>query len=608
MLNLASISHVNPLVDRKVKYFHDYFQYFLLDNSKKIDGFPENHLTYLEKMLFRVESLSKMHTSSRKTICNWLEQPEFDTNKDEFSKSSTIKPLIQKLKHISRQIGDKFDLKLFQETATKIIEELNGADKLNGTIYFYKILKSQISLMTCVHELEEHAEEIIKNARWLAAEYLRFGFDAKELSGLNSIFNRILFFEELKNNLNPHSRNFPLPPELKQKRGTKSFKNALQKFLNNNAFVNQFEGMLNALKETQQGDIYFRIDGVKKAAKESFNFSYGGVTFSTFDDEISVNRFKINEHLKEDFEKYFGAPRSIIAKIPVSFKSKEQAIIKAKYQTNRVLDALRYFLNDTGGLVSTNRVIIVWSNGTLDYHMRSEKSMDIHEHDLKELNKSSQTIPYPKNITNEVKNYLDRCNRVFFKGLACEEPDDMISHFWQYWETAFGFFTKQHKAEYMIDNLSLIISKKGFAQSQLWLGLLIHNYATSNNGNEKVGIPSVYYQREFDFNNPNTNVQEVKSYSSYPFIKTLIDRFESMDLAAENSRWHNFYNQFLWQLYEQRNFILHDGAYCSTTLEQLKFYFRSIVVQWKAMLFHELEQVPNSTIQEAIERLIVKSV
>ena len=163
MLNLASISHVNPLVDRKVKYFHDYFQYFLLDNSKKIDGFPENHLTYLEKMLFRVESLSKMHTSSRKTICNWLEQPEFDTNKDEFSKSSTIKPLIQKLKHISRQIGDKFDLKLFQETATKIIEELNGADKLNGTIYFYKILKYFLMLIYLLNNLQQSSEFLRSN-------------------------------------------------------------------------------------------------------------------------------------------------------------------------------------------------------------------------------------------------------------------------------------------------------------------------------------------------------------------------------------------------------------------------------------------------------------
>ena len=63
MLNLASISHVNPLVDRKVKYFHDYFQYFLLDNSKKIDGFAGDGLL-LEGWLQKTANTDKFQVDS----------------------------------------------------------------------------------------------------------------------------------------------------------------------------------------------------------------------------------------------------------------------------------------------------------------------------------------------------------------------------------------------------------------------------------------------------------------------------------------------------------------------------------------------------------------
>jgi hypothetical protein len=605
MLQLGAISHPDPLVDKKVKFFHDSFHYCLLDNAKKIDGFPENHLTYLERMLFRVETLSKMHQSSRMAICSWLEQPEFDTDTDEFSKQATIKPLVLRLKQISTQTKNNFDIKLFRETATKIVEELNGSDGLNGSLYFHEVLKSQISLLSCVHELEEHSEEIMTNSRWLVAEYLRQGFDEKGLNGLNSVFKRIMKFGELKASAKPHAVGFPLPSELREKRSSKRFKPALKKYFENNAFVTQFEGMLNALRETQNGEIYFRVNGLRKHGEGDFEFSYAGVTLMTAD-KIPFDRFGLSDFSKNDFDEFFGTTNTVVARVPILFKSKEQAISIAKFQANRALDALRYVLDKSGGSISANRVIIVWSGGGANYQMNRDENIEVGKFDLDILQKFEKTIPYPENISAEVRRYLDRCNRIFFKGLSCENPDDIISHFWQYWETAFGHYEQKGKAERLINDLSSILAIKRHANSKMWIGLLIFNYAINNNGNEVVGIPAFYYRRDFDFDNPEKTVQKVKDYSNYPFLKILIERFETIDSTTEDLRWKKFYTGFLWQLYEQRNFILHDGTYCPATLERLKFYFRSIVVSWQSKLFEELEKSPNSTVQAAIERLILK--
>jgi hypothetical protein len=562
-------------------------------------------------MLFRVNSLSKMYQSCRMTICFWLDQPEFDTDKDEFSKKATIKPFILQLKQISSQIGDKFDLKQFQEIATKVVEELNGTDGLDGSLYFYEVLKSQISLLTCVHELDVHAEEMMNNARWLVAEYLRQGFDEKELSGLNSVFRRIMKFGELKTSIKPHRVEFPMPSELREKRNSNKFKPALKKYLENNAFVAQFEGMLNALQETQNGEIYFRIDGIRKQVKGDFEFSYAGVTLTTVD-KIPFTSLGFNDHILKIFEDYFGAANTIVAKVPMQFKSKKQATSTAKVLVNRALDALRYVLDDSGGKISTNHVIIAWADGGANYNMNGDQNLDVYKFDLDMLQDFKNTIPYPENITAEVRIYLDRCSRIFFKGLSSENEDDMISHFWQYWETAFGFYSPAdkkdlNKAEYIIKNTSLILANHSCLTLKTRLGLLIHSYAINNNGNEDIGIPTSYYGSSFDYKNPEKTVQEVKMLTNYPFLKRLIERFEAFDSIADDLWWEKFYSGFLWQLYEQRNFILHNGIYCPATLERLKFFFRSIVVNWQSKLFEELEKVPNSTIQEAIERLILNS-
>lgn len=601
---LGNISHPNPIADKKVKYFHDCFHYWLLEGAKKVDGFPENHLTYLERMIFRTQVLHQMHQSTRMAICAWLRQPEFDTENDYFAQTEPIKSLVLKLKKITSKTGIDFDLELFRSTNQELIEVLNGETGLDGTKYFHEVLKSVISDLSCLHDLDEHRSEIAIHAKWLVAEFLRLGFDPKELGGINGVFKRILTFGELKTSKKPHSVQFPLPPDLKAQSHSASFKKAIKKFTDHNSFLKQFEGMLHALQETQAGEMLIRIDDVHITTSGVFYFEYSGVKFLTAD-QVKADKSRWNQYLIQKFEEYLEEKNSIIAKVPIQFKSAEQAYVKAIYLTKRALEALRYALNDKGGVIVKTPKVIILPDGGLSMNYSIKEEITIRDYDMETLQDFNHTIPAPEKINSKIKAQLGHLDRIFFKGLSCEDPDDMIAHFWQYWELSFNFgkYKGSKKGEKIIMDLSKILSKGMFEIVCTRLGLVIYNYAINNLGTT-TSIPTHFYGQEFNWKEPEISVNEIASYTQYPFLLDLINRFKKLTNAGEEARWYSFYSDFLWQLFEQRNLISHQGTYCPATLERLQFFFRHIVTHWQSILYNELERKTYVSIEEAIEELV----
>ncbi len=608
MLTLGDINHPNPTVDKKVKYFHDCFHYWLLEGTKKVDWFPENHLTYLERMMFRGQVLHQMHQSSRMSICAWLRQPEFDTENDFFAQKEHRKGLIAKLKQLATKTGKDFDLQLFRRLVQDLINEMNGEAGLDGSNYFHEVLKSVVSCLGCSHDLDEHRSEIALHTKWLVAEFLRLGFDPKDLGSSNGVFKRILAFGELKTSKKPHTVQFPLPPDLKAKSHSPSFKKAIKEYTSQNSFLKQFEGMLHALQETQAGEMLIRIDDVHVTTSSAFYFEYNGVKFFT-PDQVKVDKARWNEHLVQKFEEYLGEKNSIIARVPLQFKSQEQARIKAIYLTNQALEALRYVLNDKGGVVVKTPAIILFPKGGVSINYSIGEYITIRNHDIENLQDFNHTIPAPDKITSEIKNQLEHSNRIFFKGLSCEDPDDMISNFWQYWELNFSFgkYKDSKKGEKIIADLSKVLSKGMHESNRTRLGLVIYNYAMNNLG-EITGLPSQFYGREFNWKEPEITINEIASYTQYPFLLDLINRFRELTTSGEERRWHAFYTDFFWQLFEQRNLISHQGTYCPATLERLQFFFRPIVTHWQSILYNELERKPYASVEEAIEYLVNASI
>lgn len=608
MLNLGRISNTNPILDKKVKFFHDYFHYYLSDDAKKIDGFPENHLTYLEKMLVRLDNLTKMQPSTRRVIALWLEEYEFDTVNDEFSKKKEIKPLVLGLK-AQIQNKESFDVVKFIGDCNQLVFLLNGSEGISGKDYFKELLKSQISMLQCPHELEHHKLDIIRNSIWMVAEFVRQGFDEKELGGLNGIFRRLVKFGHLKDKEKVHKADFPLPEDLRSKKESPNFEAELEKYLGGSHFKTQFDGMFNALSEKKSAEIYFLIEGIDIELNSNFIFLHDNVTI-TSNQHLPIIWNKNNSVLKNHIVEYFASKDSLVAKVAIIVKSVEKASQRAKYKVTRALDALRYLIGGNYGKISDKNILFIYPNNNIGFHSKRENSLSIDLDDINFIIRHNFTIPKPDNISIENERFFNRCNRIFFKGLSSTEPDDIITYFWQYWEATFYFYGGNQKGEKIIKDLALILAKDKSKDVKFDIGHRLYIYALNNCESNAFGISPDFYTKWYNCKLPQdieAIVSEIEELTTYPFLVNLIEKYHSIT-DGDDSFWRRFYTKLLWQLYEQRNFIHHDGTYCDATLEHLRFYFRTTVVRWQSKLFTEMEKTPGLGMEEIIKNLKSKSI
>jgi len=548
-----------------------------------------------------------MQPSIRKVIALWLEENEFDTSKDEFSKKKEVKPLVISLKSQIKNTKS-FDLNRFKDDCNQIVNLVNGTEGLLGKQYFSDLLKSQISMLQCPHELDHHKIEIIRNSRWMVAEFMRQGFDEKALGGLDGIFRRLVKFGQLKDKEKARKADFPLPEDLRLIKDSPEFEAALENYLGGNHFKTQFDGMFNALSEKRRANIYFLIGGLEMDENISFEFQYQKCEFFS-SDKFAVEIIDVNEKNKADIAKCFINKGALIAKVTLDVKSVTKALIRANYEITRTLEALRYYVGKDGGVVINNKVLILYDNGGFRLISKMERDLELTNNDLEFIKKSNYTIPGPDNVSDENQKFLVSCHRIFFKGLSSKEPDDIITCFWQYWEAAFYFYGGSNKGERIITDLGLILAKDKAKDMKIDLGFLLYTYAMNNCGSNTFGISPDFYMKRCNSKLPDDLEDilfEIKELTTYPFLVNLVDRYYSID-ESEDIKWYRFYTKLLWQLYEQRNSIHHDGTYCDTTLEQLRFYFRTTVVRWQSKLFTEMDKTPELGIEEIIMKMKEKS-
>ena len=77
-MHLGSITHSDPVTDRKVKYFHDWFHYWLHQSAWKLDRFPDSHLILLQQISFRLEHIQNMPPSTYEVIKLYLRSTLFE--------------------------------------------------------------------------------------------------------------------------------------------------------------------------------------------------------------------------------------------------------------------------------------------------------------------------------------------------------------------------------------------------------------------------------------------------------------------------------------------------------------------------------------------------
>ncbi len=154
----------------------------------------------------------------------------------------------------------------------------------------------------------------------------------------------------------------------------------------------------------------------------------------------------------------------------------------------------------------------------------------------------------------------------------------------------------------IIQDLSIILAKNMSEKVRIEFESMIFNYAINN----LHVVPGIKYNdlAQSDPKNLSGIIHEIAMRTTCPFLQYQTEKLGKLETSEVDYHWAQFYSGLLWQLYEQRNFITHQGIYCATTVDRLQFFFRGVVVRWRTILFNALEQGQFSSPKEVIKYLL----
>src|SRR5690554_4020230 len=302
MIDLGGITHKNEIIDQKAKVVYDYFHYFLSENEYlSLQNQPlDNHISILQKIDFRLSNTS-LEPSSKIVIKRLMDNDLFNLKTDIVSRKGKVKPIINKIKgNLTKR---NIDLNLIKLDVKEAVVNLNGSYDYQEGEYIDYCVDRLISFLSCECDYIKHKEEIIYCSKLIAAELVRLGFDYKELTGIDSVFNRLLSTEiRIDEKTNSLYSRFPLPEEIESQRGTEQFQKVVADFLKNRTLKEQFRGIVNYLKRDLLESIF--IVRVKKASGfEDLNISYKNIKIVSTANIISIGE-GLGEEQKERFRSF----------------------------------------------------------------------------------------------------------------------------------------------------------------------------------------------------------------------------------------------------------------------------------------------------------------
>jgi len=594
-MRVATISHPNEVIDKKVKYFYDEIQYLLSPNREfTIDPY-ENHLTLLEKILFRAQNDLLSHSSSLEVIKRHLQNFLFDTKTDFYARKGKVKKLLSPLKGVQKlaDIDDNFTVHL-----EALIEELNDDEGLSGTTYFKKNLHEIVVRLECSCSLEKHKEEIKYFTNLLVAEFLRVGFSEEDFTKSSRILNRILSKKIHINDGNESDfySEFPLPEYIEKFRGTNEFRERVEGFLDNRTFSQQFEGLYTIFCKQKKGRFLFKINNIW-TKNENFHFTHNEVSLFTHD-RLVVDKTTWEDYFVSKFDEFINEENTCLAETTLFYRSDARARQLAMLRIRGALDFLNYVERvenkpGNGGILETSTSFILFEQA-----VNGQWNRDVIE--LSSFPEVKETL-YPKGFTflpEETQRKFIQNDKVLFRISSTAFWDEQVSLYWRYIESFFSI-----DGEKIISYVSKILLLRELDIRRMKLGdtmsNILMNLATNHMLEPHSKIMAVV-DRCFKGKEDHSVLKE---YSTYPFFVDKCTEYENVESDIDFYAAKSFYQSLLWQTYEQRNAIFHQSIFCTLTIQKLREYLPSLVWRFRQILMEKLIDNPSLSIADAIDNL-----
>ena len=604
-MQLGTINHSEPIVDRKVKHFYDHLKYLASLNREWVLYPLENHLTLLERIRFKL-NLPVLYPSSVRVIENILISSSlFHTKNDLFSKELEVSDLVKILKKASSKttINDNF-----KATFLALIVSLNGDDGLKGDKYFLSILRKLIKCLNSRKGIKAEKSKIEYLATLLLSEFLRTGFHLEDITGFGGLLKRILskrieVYDE--NNESSLHSTFPLPFHIESQREKEGFKKIVEEFINNRTFAQQFEGLYNQFRIEKDGQFLFKI---KNVANETSDFHFRHHEVEIFHHKqliIDKTTWEVGDI--EFFDRFIEEKNTILASISLKYKSHKLATQLAVLKIREAIDFLNFVSKDkkknyNGAILGTDQSYLIFKGGeSVRWFMQHDKVMA--------LNSSIQPTAdylYPdgfKRLNSSIQKVFLRNDKVLFRASTTNYWDEKVSCYWRFFDSIIGYSISEIKGGDIIKKASKII-----LLTEEKIRKRKHRYtitnALHNSSSEMINlkIPPAHLAEKIEQSSDDEKkFLELEEEADYPFINEKFKEYKEMKM--DYSKTHDFYRILFWETYEQRNIAFHQNDFCFSTVEKLVKILPSVMLRVRESIITELISNKNLSIQEAIDNL-----
>ena len=390
---------------------------------------------------------------------------------------------------------------------------------------------------------------------------------------------------------------FPLPLNIIEKKNSSDYNELIRNYLKSDKHNKlQLFGLLNYLNYVDTATFIFKIENVAIDLNQKIDLIFNDVNYFRIDTEV-IKKYDLPSHWLDDYTNFFSNEECIFASTTITYKSLTNAKLLA---TNKIADSLnmvRYFINSKGGVISNNMLYV---NGTLkSIHFERPNELELSESSMTDLKNYSVDLTKLKPEIASISDKMNLLYYLFIKGLSQSNDDEMISYFWIYFETAYSFL-KGNKGNKIMQSVSKILLKEKFVEDKKELAFALHSLAMQNCESDIHGIPPSYYNcnREKSYYEESDEiVSDLKNIAINPFMKDLISEY---DKEINSSLLKEYYSEILLQLYEQRNFIQHNGIWNRKSIEELKFYYQPIISGWQKQIYETANLKSSLTFKEII--------
>jgi len=570
MPRIHRITNENELVRRKVNFFADYFA-FAAETAGTNDLVEiDNALSTIDKIIFQITNNPNRCSPY---IDSYLTHISFNNN-DDFKGHKVYEKLQFFIAQYKANKKPKQKIS-WLETNPVFLETLKLYKRELKRIMFKKALNSVISYLLCIHEIEEHKQDLIKQTNIIVSEFILNDRSKRDIAG---IFERIITREVV---------NFPFPKFIKNQEERENY-------IKNRTFQQQFDGIYNVLKEKLNESYFlFRVYGLKTS--DTFEFTYNKVTFySSKHEKLKVILSEFREgNLDTDFlvnEEYL-----IFATIKAEYGSIDAAVSFAVETINTELK----FINK-----------VFSSNCTLEkfsYLLTSDFTNIGYHRDIKDKghrigSNEGQLLednPYVflKRCPKRLKEALLKNESIYIEALSNKN----IATYWQYLETIIP--SKQNDEKQIIEIVShlLLLNAESYHKNRIKEYIIdaINPFTAYHND---LGITA---DRQMEIFNNQTSIDWItlSKEIKHPFILLLIDEFlkpfNKNDLLIRKE----FYKRVLWDSQAQRNAIIHRGYANEKSIISLNGTLPRLITRLRWTLFNGIREKAGFEYNEMVHNL-----